>query len=108
MNIPNPTVLEQGKVAAAQAAHHFATVLLASWTAFWQRPTEACLADLNADIADIAETFTINTQAGESVNALLDVIGDARFSSRAPTSLPPGYAFDGEAWIYTPPPEPEP
>ena len=108
MNIPTLSTLDKGKLAGAEAANHFASTLRSGWVAFWQRPTATVLSDLNADLAGIAETFALNTQAGTAINALLDAVDDGRFPARAPVTLPDYYSFNGSAWIFTPPPPPEP
>lgn len=103
------SVLDAGALAGAEAANHFAAVLHANWHAFWDRPVEAVLADLNADKAKTLEVFTLNTQAATAVNAIIDAVADERFSHRAPDYMAAGYGFDGTQFTYTAPePHPEP
>lgn len=110
--IPTPTVLDQGVLAGAEAAHNLASVLASQWQRFWQRDPAAVLAELNTDAARSAAIFALNSQAATVVNALLDALNDPRFPARAPTSMPTGWSFSPEAgFAYTPPaieePEPE-
>lgn len=107
ITLPQPTILDSAALAGSDAAHHLATVLHTQWQAFWQRPADTVLADINADLSKTLAIFQLNTQASEAVNALLDAVNDPRFSNRAPTSLPTGWAFDGTAFTYMPPPVPE-
>lgn len=104
--IPTPTQLDIGILAGAEAANHFAAVLSNQWQAFWNRDTDTILAELNSD-PRAATVFALNSQAAATVNALLDSIGSPKYSNRAPTSMPAGWAFDGSIFSYTAP-EPEP
>lgn len=97
------SIMDSGAFAGAEAAHHLATVLRSQWQAFWQRSPEAVLSELHADLPKTLQIFALNTQAGTAVNALLDAIGDERFSNRAPDSMPPHWSFDGQAFSYNPP-----
>jgi len=107
ITLPQPTVLDSAALAGAEAAHHLATVLTVQWQAFWNRPVDTVLADIEADLQKTLAIFALNTQASTAVNALLDAVNDPRFVRRAPTILPEGWAFDGAAFIYTPPSQPE-
>lgn len=100
MNIPRTSIIGKGKLAAAEAAHNFATILRAGWQDFWQRDPTIVIAELNADIVAIGETFALNTQAGTAINAILDAISDDRFPTRAPVDLPEGYSFSGTEWVF--------
>jgi len=106
--IIKPTVLQSASLSGAEAAHHFAGVLRSGWERYWQRSPETILADMAADMQTTLAIFTLNTQAGTAVNALLDTLADDRFTARAPVALPDGWTFDGTAFAYTPPAEPEP
>lgn len=106
--IPQPSILDKVTLAAAEAANHLATVMRAGWVAFWQRDPAEVLADIAADIPKTLAIFALNTQAGTSVNALLDAINDPRFPARSPVDLPPYWSFNGTEFVYTPPPAPEP
>jgi hypothetical protein len=98
--------MDSGALAGAVAAHHFATVLRSQWSAFWQRDTEEVLAELHSDLSKTLAVFSLNTQAGTAVNALLDAIGDDRFCNRAPVELPAFWTFTGTAFEFNPPPPP--
>jgi hypothetical protein len=106
--IPQPSILDKATLAAAEAANHLATVMRAGWAAFWQRDPAEVLTDIAADLPKTLAIFALNTQAGTSVNALLDAINDPRFPARAPVDLPPYWSFNGAAFEYSPPPIPEP
>jgi len=103
ITLPNPTLLDVAALAGAQAAHHLAVVLRSQWSAFWERDPATIAAELSADPAKTAAIFALNTQAAAAVNALLDAVGDYRFSTRAPDSLPTGWSFDGTAFVYIAP-----
>jgi hypothetical protein len=106
--IPQPTILDKATLAAAEAANHLASVMQSGWTSFWQRDSAEVLADIAADLPKTLAIFALNTQAGGSVNALLDAINDEHFPARAPVDLPPYWSFNGTAFEYSPPPAPEP
>lgn len=110
--LPTPTVLDLGVQAGAEAAHHMASVLRSQWSAFWHRSPEVILAELNADPSRSATIFGLNSQAASAVNALLDAITDGdtesalRFPTRAPNSMPEGWAFGVSGFVYTAPEPP--
>jgi len=100
---------DAGVLRAATALHHAATVLAGENNRFWSVPTDRLLAVLNADLALTLATFTANTQAGTAINALLDAIDSPDMPRRAPVE--PGRSdivFDGAAFVYVAPPDPEP
>jgi hypothetical protein len=103
ITLPNPSILESATLTAAEAAHHFATVIKTGWQAFWNRDPETVQAELHDDLPKTLAIFALNTQAAESVNALLDAVNDPRFSNRAPAELPPHWSFDGTEFVYAPP-----
>jgi hypothetical protein len=95
-------------IKVAEATHHLASVLASTNNQFWQLPTERLVALLNADVPATIATFTANTLLGMQVNASLDAIGAAHFTTRAPVE--PGrtdITFNGKQFIYVAP-EPEP
>lgn len=69
----------------AEALNHAAATLKRENDLFWSLPTDRLLAVLNADVALTLATFGANTAVGTPINAILDQLGDPRFSSRAPT-----------------------
>jgi len=100
-----PSILDSATLAGAEAAHHMASVLRSQWELFWNRDSEIIFDEIGADLQKTLAIFTLNTQAGTSINALLDAIGDDRFSKRAPVSLPANWSFDGSTFSYNPPVE---
>jgi hypothetical protein len=108
--ILQPTILDSATLASAEAYHHAATVARSGWLKYWSRSPEVILADMAADLPKTLAVFSLSTQSGLAVNALLDAINDERFTNRAPVELPPHWSFDGTAFVYAPPaPEiPEP
>ena len=110
--LPTPTILDQGVIAGAEAAHHLASVLHSQWPAFWSRSPEVILSELNADPSRSATIFGLNSQAASAVNALLDAITDGdtesalRFPTRAPNSMPDGWSFGASGFVYTAPEPP--
>jgi len=101
--LQKPSILDAAALAGAEAAHHLAVVLHSQWSIFWRRDPATVLAELSADPAKAIAIFALNTQAAASVNALLDAVGDARFSTRAPQNMPEGWIFDGTAFVYVAP-----
>lgn len=104
--LPKPSLLDSAALAGSEAAHHLAVVLRSQWSAVWERDPVIVLAELSADPTKTAAIFALNTQAAAAVNALLDAVGDSRFSTRAPQTMPDGWSFDGTAFTYVTPPEP--
>lgn len=104
--LPQPTVMDSGALRVAEAKHHSVTVQKAVWQEFWQRDPEIVAAELNADVQKTLALFQLNSTAAQADNALLDAIGDSRFSNRAPDSIPPQWIFDidGQKFVYAPPP----
>lgn len=94
---------------AGEATHHLASVLASINDRFWSLPTDRLLAILNADVTSTLTTFQANTVLGMAVNASLDALGVPSFVARAPVE--PGRTdiiFDGTAFVYVAPPEPDP
>ena len=108
--IPQPTVLDLGLIAGAEAANHFATVLRSQYSAVWDRDPATVVAELNADVATSALLMELHNQAANAMNALLDALNAPQYSTRAQTSMPPHWSFADGAFSYNPPapPEPEP
>ncbi len=106
--IPQPTFLETGALAGAEAANHMATVMRSAYGTFWSREPAAIIAEITADIVKAGTIFTLNTQAGTAINTLLDAIADTRFTARAPVTLPAYWTFDANGISYDPPPPSEP
>jgi hypothetical protein len=101
--LPSFTVLEKAALAGAEAAHFFASVLNTQHQTFWQRNVDDVTIELNANIARNLAIFELNTKAGKAVNELLDALGDERFSTRAPVTMPAGYVFENGAFAYVAP-----
>jgi len=101
--LPTPTILESGTLAGAEAIHHAVTVLRSQWQRFWQRDPVEISTELHADLQKTLAIFSLNTQAGTAMNALLDSIADDRFPNRAPVELPPFWSFAGSGFVFTPP-----
>jgi hypothetical protein len=70
---------------------------------FWQRNADEILAELNANVARNLAIFELNTKAGKAVNELLDALGDERFSTRAPITMPANWSFENGAFAYVAP-----
>lgn len=102
------TPLQLAAQSGAEAIHYAATVLRSQYDAFWGRDPATVAAELNADLATSGNLMALHNQAATAVNALLDAINAPQFSTRAQTAMPAGWAFDGTAFTYTPPPAPEP
>lgn len=100
---------DAGVIRACEALHHAATVIKAENARFWATPTDRLLTVLNHDIAATTATFKVNTAASTAINTLLDEVGLIHLSNRAPVT--PGrndIVFNGSAFVYVAPPEPEP
>jgi len=101
--LPSFTVLEKAALAGAEAAHFFASVLNTQHQAFWKRNVDDVNAELNANVARNLAIFELNTKAGVAVNELLDALGDERFSTRAPITMPANWVFENGAFAYVAP-----
>lgn len=101
--LPSFTVLEKAALAGAEAAHFFASVLNTQHQTFWQRNVDDVTTELNANIARNLAIFELNTKAGKAVNELLDALGDERFSTRAPITMPANWIFENGAFAYVAP-----
>jgi hypothetical protein len=98
---------EQLVLQAGEATHHLASTLATTNAQFWSLPTDRLLAVLNADIPATLATFAATTALGLQVNASLDALAVPQFASRAPvTAGRSDIVFDGTAFIYIAPPEP--
>ena len=103
ITIPYHSVLERGFLAGAEATHFLASVLNTQYQIFWQRNADEILAELNANVARNLAIFELNTKAGVAVNELLNSLGDERFSTRAPTTMPANWIFENGAFAYVAP-----
>lgn len=93
---------------AATALHYAASVLSAENVRFWSLPDDRLLAVLNDSVPRTLAMFAANSAAGESINALLDQIGDESLTHRAPTAPGrPDIGFADGAFFIVPPPLPE-
>jgi len=102
-------VKDQLVLQVAEATHHLASVLATTNERFWSFPTDRLLAVLNADVPATLATFQANAALAATVNASLDALALPQFSRRAPTEQGRAdIAFDGVAFVYVAPPEPEP
>jgi hypothetical protein len=100
---------DESIIRCAEATHHFAAVLKSENNRFWSLPTERLLAVMNYDPAATLATFAANTDAGTIVNDLLDRLNLPQFPNRAPvTAGRTDIVFNGTAFEYVAPPEPEP
>ena len=94
---------------AGEATHHLAAVLASTNARFWQLPTDRLLAVLNADVPATLATFQANKVLGMAVNASLDALAVPQFAHRAPVEpCRSDIVFNGTAFVYVAPPEPEP
>ena len=96
-------------IRCAEAAHHFASVLKNENDRFWSLPTDRLLAVLNYDVSITLATFSANTATGNALNTILDQLALPQFPNRAPvTAGRTDIVFNGTAFEYVAPPEPEP
>jgi hypothetical protein len=94
---------------AGEATHHLAVTLANTNAAFWATPTDQLLEILNADIPTTLATFALNSSLGAEVNSSLNALASPQFTTRAPvTAGRSDIVFDGAAFVYVAPPEPEP
>ena len=110
-----PSVKTARKLRIAEAVNHLITVQTSENNAFWRRDTQVILDELNEDLAEAIATFAGNTTLGTALNAtqdtlnVMDANGNPVFTRRAPVE--PGrtdIVYDGVAFVYVAPPEPEP
>lgn len=100
---------DESIIRCAEAAHHLAIILRIENDRFWSLPTEQLLAVLNHDVSTTLATFAANTATGTAINATLDQLDLPQLSARAPVT--PGrtdIVFNGTAFEYVAPSEPEP
>lgn len=88
----------------AEAARHYAITQNQCYRQFWDRDPQVIVDSLNADIPLALERFEGNTELGEAVNKQL---AKTAFTERCIVVMPPGYAFNGTAFSYTPPAPPD-
>ena len=103
--IAKPTIIDTYSAKSAVTAHQLATDLLTGWELFFNRDSEAIFDDIAKDPVKAVTFYGLTMQAGPQINALLDAIGDEDLPTRAPTSLPAGWSFDGQSFSYNPPNE---
>lgn len=89
----------------AKAARHYALTQVECYQAFWGRDPQEIVTSLNANVPLTLSRFVGNTELGMAINAQLE---KTDFPERCIVEMPAGYAFDGVAFSYTAPPEPEP
>ena len=100
---------DESVIRCAEAAHHFAYVLMNENERFWSLPTDRLLAVLNHDVPTTLATFAANTATGNALNATLDQLALPQFSNRAPvTAGRADIVFNGTSFEYVAPPTPEP
>ena len=96
-------------ILAAEYVHYLATILKNENERFWSLPTDRLLAVLNHDVPTTLATFEENTVVGITLNGTLDRLSLPQFPNRAPvTAGRADIVFNGTAFEYVAPPEPEP
>ena len=113
--IPTPTqaeqdlaLLDQGILQVAEALNHAAAKCQAAQKAIAGLPIDRFLAVLNADKPRTQAILEARARIGAAINAELDALSLAKYSTRAPLELGvEGISFDGTEWIYTAPEVPE-
>jgi len=114
--IPTPTqseqdlaLLDNGILQVAEALNHAAARCKNAQGAVAGLPIDRFLAVLNADKPRTKAILEARARIGAAINAELDMLGLAKYGTRAPLELGvEGISFDGTEWIYTAPIEPEP
>ena len=102
-------------IEGAEAIHHAASIRKQAHIKFWSVDPVQLVADLNADLVKALILMENNKLQSLRDNASLELFADVknsdgsqRFPNRAPTEIGhPDITFDGEAFVYTAPPEPE-
>ncbi len=94
----------------AEAANHLASVMTSVHAEFHSKlPPERLVAVLNDDVPASLAMLQGNTEIGTPICNWLDELGEDCFSARPPLTM--GRAdivFDGTAFVYVAPTEPEP
>ena len=103
--ITKPTISDIYSAKSAVTAHQLATDLLTGWELYFNRDAEAIFDDIAKDPVKALNFYNLVMRASPEVNAWLDAIGDDDLPTRAPTSLPAGWSFDGQSFSYNPPTE---
>ena len=100
---------DESVIRCAEAIHHLVFVLRDENRKFWSLPTDRLLAVLNHDVPTTLATFEENTVVGITLNGTLDRLSLPQFPNRAPvTAGRADIVFNGTAFEYVAPPEPEP
>jgi hypothetical protein len=87
---------------SAVCLHAAATKIKTGWELFFNRDSEAVFDDIAAQPQEAVTFYGIVTQFAPVLNTLLDTINSDKLPTRAPTSLPSGWKFDGKLFSYTP------
>lgn len=87
----------------AEAANNLASVARSGYEAFWAVDPQQLVADLNADLASSLAMLAANSSFATVINAQLNALNLPEFPARIPDAMPPGFAFDGTSFRYTPP-----
>jgi hypothetical protein len=102
--LPNPSLIDKGAIAAAEAIHNSIVVFKASYEEFWARNPDVILAELNANAEYNGTLFGLRRSITQANNGFLDFVNDERFPTRAPVDMPAGWTFDEtNGFSYTPP-----
>lgn len=100
---------DESVIRSAEAVYSLIFTLRRENRQFWALPTDRLLAVLNHDVQTTLATFEANTALGTALNTILDQLALPQFSNRAPvTAGRTDIVFNGTAFEYVAPPEPEP
>ena len=92
----------------AEATNNLVSIMLSAHQQFWSVDPVQLVEDLNADLASSLSLMAANTALATTANASLDLLNLPQYAKRVPTEIGhPDITFDGTAFIYTEPPEPE-
>lgn len=92
---------------ALNVADHLAKTMAHGYAVFWSSEPIEMIEFLNQNIPNNLDLLTSNSELGTIINAKLDAANLPEFVARVPLSMPSGYAFNGTAFVYTAPVEPE-
>ena len=87
----------------AEAVNHLAVISKNAYSRFWSAEPVQLVADLNDNIYASLATMQANAAIAAAVNAQLDLINLPQYTTRIPSALPEGIAFDGQQFTYTAP-----
>ena len=101
-------IREKSILCVAEALNNLVSIGAVEHRKFWGVDPVQLVDDLNGDLANALALMSANSDLFAAANTSLDILNLPQYAKRAPTEIGhPDITFDGEAFVYTAPPEPE-